>query len=626
MDIEEKKVGELHLFIIWNKGRYKQREILDDLQSSLTIVEAIEVQWSANEIANNYSRFYGLKLKEKGSKIKECGTGPFLLLTIFDESPYYEYVETSRGHELVNKNIFALKQKYREWTGGGHKIHATNSTAEVNHDLTLLLGKNVTDYMDGRELLWDNEIRSISQDLVGANGWNSLQEVFYVLNNTTDYFVMRNHEILPAEFASDEHGDIDIQVSNFEDTFLIMNATRVSKNPNRVRCQTKIKDEIALWDVQYTSDNYYCQEWQTYLMDNRVLNDKSVYVLNDTDYFYTLIYHAVVHKRKISDDYYTKLRALLKTADVDIHESEFDASNDDFDVYIKHLMHYMHSRGFCFTKPDDNYVYFNDKLMLRNEHARQLKELFDIDDIYPTMLAYKSPTGSTYYKGKLNGNPVFIKWSTNNQAIKNEFQYARCLYEQNPSHFIKPIFYKEGDKGGFIVFDYITGDILEDKIVKGTLTSNEKKTVVTSGFEILKQLKAANCSHRDVRPANILISSEGKILLIDFQFAVPIKGYKEKKYVRKNPQFAYGLGAEFAMARLKWNDAHSFLEIIKEMKLDKSEKREVAEYINNISLLQSGLSVSYKKRRILLISRKVKRALISIIPIKSLRRRLRRNI
>jgi predicted Ser/Thr protein kinase len=622
--MKKNKVGELHLFIIWNKGRYKQNEILNDIQSNLTIIETVEVNWSTGKVGNNYSRFYGLKLTEKGSKIKECGTGPFLLITVFDQSPQYEYVETSRGHELVNTNIFALKQKYRQWTGGGHKIHSTNSIAEVNHDLTLLIGENADDYMDGRERVWNKKITSITQDLIGADGWNSLKEIFYVLNNTTNYFVMRNHEILPEKFASDKHGDIDIQVTDFEDTILIMNADRLSKDPNRVRCSTRIKDEIALWDAQYTSDNYYCQEWQTYLMDNRILNDKSIYVLGDTDYFYTLIYHAVVHKKNISDDYYTMLRTLMKTADVNIHESEFDETNDDFDVYIKHLMNYMDRKGYNFTKPDDNYVYFNDKLHLRKSHARYLKELFDIDDVYPTMLAYKGPADCLYYKGLLNGHPVFIKWSANNQAIQNEFKYANILYNKDHEHFVKPIFYKESNQGGFIVFEYIKGDILADKIIANDLTPTEKKNIVISASNILNCLKDSNCSHRDIRPRNILISSEGRVLLIDFEFAVSLQKYKEKKYIRRKPNIVYDLGAKFALAKMKWNDAHSFLEVIKEINLDSAVKKEITKHIDDISLLQSGLTVSYKNRYALILLRKVKRALIGCIPVRSLRKRLRK--
>ena len=290
MDKKNNIKGELHLIIIWNKGRNKQAEILEDLQNHLTIKNVVEVSWAENLIKKNYARFYGCKLEEMRSKIKECGTGSFLLITVIDKNPIYEYIETSRGHEMVNKNIFILKQRYREWTDGGHKIHATNSVQETDHDLTLLVGKNSSDYLAQNALEWDGNINSINQNLVGTDGWESLEQLFYVLNNTIEYFVMRNHEMLPQEFKSEAHGDIDIQVSDMANARLIMDAKFVHKTPERVHCKTNVNGETVLWDIRHTSDDYYCANWQRDLMHNRILNKKFIYVLNDNDYFYTLVY------------------------------------------------------------------------------------------------------------------------------------------------------------------------------------------------------------------------------------------------------------------------------------------------------------------------------------------------
>ena len=39
----------------------------------------------------------------------------------------------------INKNIFDSKQLYREWTGGGHKVHTTDNVEESKTQLLLLL-------------------------------------------------------------------------------------------------------------------------------------------------------------------------------------------------------------------------------------------------------------------------------------------------------------------------------------------------------------------------------------------------------------------------------------------------------------------------------------------------------
>ena len=63
-----------------------------------------------------------------------CGVGPFLLCIIEDHSPKHEFRETTKGKRLVNINTFDSKQAYRMWTGGGHKIHATDTEDESLHD------------------------------------------------------------------------------------------------------------------------------------------------------------------------------------------------------------------------------------------------------------------------------------------------------------------------------------------------------------------------------------------------------------------------------------------------------------------------------------------------------------
>ena len=130
---------ELHLVIIWENGRYKEREIVNFISKKFKLVEKYKINWNKNLFGKNLTTFYGTNLPPKSDKEKHCGNGEFLLLIFYDNDPKYGYVKTSRGSERVNVNIFSCKEKFRELTGGGHKIHSTNSPLETNHDLTLLL-------------------------------------------------------------------------------------------------------------------------------------------------------------------------------------------------------------------------------------------------------------------------------------------------------------------------------------------------------------------------------------------------------------------------------------------------------------------------------------------------------
>jgi hypothetical protein len=72
---------ELHLLVLWNKARVYEKEIIADLEKNVSIVEKIEVEWSKNKVAENFTRFYGVKLDDTSCKVKECGDGKFLLVT-----------------------------------------------------------------------------------------------------------------------------------------------------------------------------------------------------------------------------------------------------------------------------------------------------------------------------------------------------------------------------------------------------------------------------------------------------------------------------------------------------------------------------------------------------------------
>ena len=139
---------EIHLFILWENARYKEKEILEDIKQNFNIIGLYNISWSNDKVAENFTRFYGTFLPKNSGKEIHCGRGDFLLVIVEDENPIYEERNTSHGPEIVNINMFDKKEYYRELTGGGHKIHATNSQEETNHDLTLLLGVNIEDYLN----------------------------------------------------------------------------------------------------------------------------------------------------------------------------------------------------------------------------------------------------------------------------------------------------------------------------------------------------------------------------------------------------------------------------------------------------------------------------------------------
>ena len=336
--------SEYGLMIIWEKARDKEIDIINDVKKHFEVINIFEVEWDKDLFSKNLSRFYGENLPKNSFKEKHCGTGKFLLLILKDNEPLYYYRKTSKGRKKVNINFFDAKELYRQWTGGGHKIHATNDEIEFKHDLMLLLGVNKNDYFKIYEK--SDKYIEYTQNIIGSKGWESLEQVFYVLNETTKYVVLRNFQELPTKYVTGTHGDIDILCENYYNLKLILNSTEEFKDITRVRNIVNIDKKDVYFDLRYVGDNYYCKKWEENIISNRI-NYKCFYIPNDVDLKYSLLYHALVQKRKVAQDYLIYFENTFMT--------------NDLNMLYNDLKIFMNDNNYSFSNATDISVYNNEK-------------------------------------------------------------------------------------------------------------------------------------------------------------------------------------------------------------------------------------------------------------------------
>lgn len=340
---------ETHLFILWENARKKEKEILKDIKENFEILGLYNITWNKENFSNNLSRFYGTSLPKNSGKEQHCGNGEFLLVIVGVENPKYEERQTSKGLQVVNTNMFDKKTYYRELTGGGHKVHATNSEIETNHDLTLLLGKNIKDYLETINENDSKEIINLKQDLLGQDGFSTVKEMFYALNNCINYAIIRNYESLPDEIYINEHNDIDIVCDSYENAAYVLNAEKIFQEEYRVHYRAKVEGKVAYFDLRYVGDQYYYYKLEQNIIKNRKYNEKGFFTISDEEYFYGLIYHALLHKPQFSEDYKRRLEKMNKT------NIELKTKED----YIKILEEWLLKNGYMITKPVDYSVQFN---------------------------------------------------------------------------------------------------------------------------------------------------------------------------------------------------------------------------------------------------------------------------
>jgi len=340
-------------------------DILSDLKKKFELLQVYEVNWSSEFFSDNMSRFYGVNLPPGAFKADQHDFGPFLLCIIEDKNPTYGNRETSKGETYVNINTFNAKQTYRSWTGGGNHIHSSYTPAESEHDIVLLLGKNLKDIRNSLPEKWDNKIKAINSDLVGSKGWKNTSQLFYVLNATVNYLVLRNFENISDLNTSVRNSDIDILTNQVEEIRFITNGKKILEEKKQEFHLVKIENKDVLFHV---GEQYYDPKWVNDILNRKVLSQHGFYIPNDEDHFYSLLYRALVQKPMVPDDYIERLVSLSSKLKINNLTRE---SFSTYDVAIEILDAYMRKMGYEYM-PRDYSTFYNsetvDFAITKREH------------------------------------------------------------------------------------------------------------------------------------------------------------------------------------------------------------------------------------------------------------------
>ena len=142
-----------------------------------------------------------------------------------------------------------------------------------------------------------------------------LKDVFDVLNKTgVKYVVLRNFQGLPETAQLGAHGDLDLLVEDRDAVASALGAEKCQTNPLRVQYKVPVGDSYQLTDLRYVGDLYYPTEFAKAILAERVLHPGGFYIPRRDHYFWSLLYHAIIHKvgSKISQNYTREFRSCLQ--------------------------------------------------------------------------------------------------------------------------------------------------------------------------------------------------------------------------------------------------------------------------------------------------------------------------
>lgn len=180
-----------------------------------------------------------------------------------------------------------------------------------------------------------------------------LASLFVSLNDNCNYLILRGWEYLLEKDYSGIHGDIDILCDNMKRAREVLGAKKIHAGSCRSNYIVDCGEKMVQFDIRYVGDNYYCREWEKAMLLGRTFRD-FFYVLDDENYFYSLIYHILIHKEEINKKYFETLLSLSDNKPGFLFESG---------VLFTLLKKWMNDNGYNFVIPKDYAVKVNWELM-----------------------------------------------------------------------------------------------------------------------------------------------------------------------------------------------------------------------------------------------------------------------
>jgi hypothetical protein len=325
---------QIFLFLLWEASREKEKEILEDIGQHFTVLKQYEVSWPQENWVKHLEAFYGHFSQVWIAKARSNGTGNFRVVIVEDPNPIYDYRDNLRGAtENVNINIYNAKKRYRTLIKSKDKVHSSVNLPETRHNLAILLNMSLKDFL--QNVRHDGAVEYLITSPPSVKGWENLSHLFYILNETVQYVVMRNFESLLDPNQDISQGDIDIMVSSRDLFAAVTGARKTSSKPYHFGYLLQVGKSVVRLDLREPGDGYYDPALAKDMIVNGRITDGGIRVPSKEDHFYSLLYHALIHKPEVPPKYYPFFEQNAASVGINDYAARFAQERD---AYLKALV------------------------------------------------------------------------------------------------------------------------------------------------------------------------------------------------------------------------------------------------------------------------------------------------
>ena len=511
--------SEYYLIILWEKSKINPQTVKDKVNSFNMTVELTEGKLEKNYQQQFIKQLYFKSITNFDEKIKRVGCNKIHVGIIKDENPNYNLTPTTRGFQLINKNIFQLKRELRELSSVSDGVHISDTKEESKHNIFLA-------FSIAYEQINLEKLQFKPKKI------STLEDAFSLLNVTTKYVVQRNFDEV-FDRSNADHGDIDLLVEDTESTARLIGAIPATNDPLRKLYKLEIDQNDVLIDLRDIRENYYDPTWCTEILSSRIFDlTYKFYTPNLSNQIYMIIYHALIHKFQPNPDYLIQLIELTKNI-------EGGEINNWDDAFIS-LRRFLFKNQYIISTPIDKTVkvdpfhtialsvpenkYISRTDLLPEHHARSF-----VKNIFSNPVKLFEKEGSIHRSIVLTGakepfNSIVVKMTqskdlTFSPYIYNEHKYIKIIGTEFAPRLISN-FVTEG--WYTILMERVKGVPLNELIKQKKITPDILKILEQKFIGLLTVLKSKNIAHRDLRTSNIFITSNLEIKIIDFGLSTSI--------------------------------------------------------------------------------------------------------
>lgn len=189
-----------------------------------------------------------------------------------------------------------------------------------------------------------------------------------------------------------------------------------------------------------------------------------------------------------------------------------------------------------------------------------------------------------YYTATLNGTKCFIKIGKNDSTVKNEALVCAKLKGQKIRFMAEPLAVDMEFSANTVM---LANEFIENMRSIGTVAEFEDfKRVCADFIKVLEELKKQELVHADIHKGNMMLTTEKKLILLDFGISIMNKTQKQVDY-RSRPGTFYRNSAD-GKKRI-YDDAYSFVKMFETLGLPRNWKQ--AEEFKSIEKMIDGYCV-----------------------------------